>query len=344
MNRTRILALAGYTTFFWLAFWLFAYWTFPYERLAAFIVDKVAENGSGYTLEIGSLSPYWMSGVELEQVQVRKQAGAAISGPAEGGGKLDQAIRIASARARIGLLGLLTGKRDVSFDADLGTGAIEGRYEEDDQSKKLLATLTQVDLAKLGVLESVISLPTKGTLSGEFDLTLGAQPSKTEGQIKLTVRKLTIGDGKAKLKVGSMGGLTIDPIDAGELLLAIDVKQGVGTVRKLATNGPDLKLDGSGDVHFTQPLARSRLNLSLKLTPTDAYKNKSSRTKAIFTLIDTSSAPQIAAAKAPDGSFQLRLSGTFAGVRALPSGGGARPSGGSGISPPLPQPAGDDEE
>jgi type II secretion system protein N len=323
MTRSRILALLGYNTFFWVVFWLCAYWSFPYERLAAFLVDKVAESGSGYTLEIGGLAPYWLSGVELEDVQVRKQASAALATPPSDdakGAPVDPAIKIQSARARVGLLSLLTGSRDVSFFAQLGTGAVEGTYEEDAEAKTLVAKLSKVDLAKLGLLESIVPLPMKGTLTGDFDLTLGAQPSKTAGSIKLAVQQLTMGDGKAKLKLGAMGGLTIDPISAGALNVEIDVKDGVGTIRKLSTNGSDLKLDGSGSVRFVQPLARSRLDLTLKIALTDAYKNKSARTQAMFTLLETSGSPQVAAAKAADGSYQLRLLGTFASVRPLPSG------------------------
>ena len=58
MTRERILMFGGYSAFFCVCFILSAYWSFPYERLAAYLTDKVAESGSGYTLEIGSISPY----------------------------------------------------------------------------------------------------------------------------------------------------------------------------------------------------------------------------------------------------------------------------------------------
>ncbi len=342
MTRQKWLLLAGYNTFFWLCFWLFAYWSFPYQRLAAFITDKVNENSSGYTLEIGGLSPYWLSGVELEQVQVRKTAAEAL---AEGEkAKPAQAIQIEEATARIGLFSLITGTRSVNFSADIGGGTISGNYREAGEDKKVVAELEDVDLAKFALLESLVSLPMKGVLKGEFDLALGKVPTKTSGTVKLGIDKLVIGDGKAKLKVGSMGGLTIDPIDAGAVAIDIDVKEGVGVVRKLAAAGSDLKLTGSGDVRFAQPLARSRLNVMLKLNLTDAYKNKSSRTKAMFMMLDGGGAPQVAAAKTADGGFQFRLSGPFTGVRALPA--GQAPPVNPNVPPPppsMPMP-GDEEE
>lgn len=347
MTRARILSLLGYNAFFWCAFWLCAYWSFPYERLAAFITDKVSESGSGYTLEIGALEPYWLTGVELEQVKVRKQGAVTLATPPDDKGKVapDNAIRIDTAHARLGLFSLLFGGRSLSFDAELGAGNIEGTYVEDGDDKKVVASLSKVDLSKLGLLEELVSLPMQGTLSGEFDLTLNPQPSKTNGKIALNVSKLTIGDGKAKLKLGSMGGLTIDPISAGDLALEVDVKEGTGVIKRFTTNGADLKLDGSGDVRFAQPLARTRLGIVLRLKLTDAYKNKTPRTKTMMSLLEGSTVPQVAAAKTPDGSYQVRLSGTFASARALPAGGqSAATAGGAGGMAPNTAAPGDDEE
>lgn len=348
MTRARILNLLGYNAFFWFAFWLCAYWSFPYERLAAFITDKVAESGSGYTLEIGALSPYWLSGVELEQVKLHKQASAALATPPDEKGKAphDNAIRIDSARARLGLFALLFGGKSLSFDAELGTGKIEGTYAESGDDKKVVASLSAVDLSKLGLLEELVSLPMKGTLSGEFDLTLNPQPSKTNGKIALHIQKLTIGDGKAKLKLGTMGGLTIDPISAGDLALEVEVKEGTGAIKRFTTNGADLKLDGSGDLRFAQPLVRTRLGILLRLKLTDAYKNKTPRTKTMVSLLEGSSVPQVAAAKTSDGSYQVRLSGTFASARVLPAGGqSSGPAGGGpGGLPANTSAPGDDDE
>jgi type II secretion system protein N len=347
VNRTRILTYAGYNAFFWLAFWLFAYWTFPYDRLAAYLVDKVAESGTGYTLEIGSLAPYWFTGVQLEDVKVRKQASEILAAPGGTGPAPlgDQAIRVQTAHARLGLLSLLFGGREVHFGAELGAGEIEGSYEEDGAERHLDANLSKVDLAKLGLLESLVSLPTQGTLTGDFDVTLGEQPSKTNGRIKMTIQKLTIGDGKAKLKVGAMGGLTIDPVSAGDVVIDVDVKSGVGNVQKLSANGADLRLNGNGEIRFSNPLMRSRMNLLLKLELTDAYKNKSPRTKAMFALLEGSNVPQVSSAKTSDGAYQLRLSGTLATARALPA--GDRSLGAGDVPPPpsapIVQPGDEDE-
>lgn len=325
MTRAKWLSLAGYNAFFWLWFWLFCYWTFPYDRVASFLSDKVAESGSGYTMEIGDLSPHWVTGVTLNDVTVRKQKApdaAPLAAPAPETGKPadDGSLKVKEAHARFGLFSLLFGGKSLTFDAALEQGEIEGAYDEDGEQRHIDATLTKIDIGKLGLLESVISLPAKGTFEGDFDLVLGKEATKSNGTVKITIKDLTIGDGVAKLKVGSLGGLTIDPVNAGDVTMDLDVKDGIGQVKKMSANGTDVVLDGSGEVRFADPVSRSRLDILLRIKFTDAYKNKSARTKAMFSLLDTNNGPQIRAAKTPDGGLAYRLSGALSSVRAIPAG------------------------
>jgi type II secretion system protein N len=321
MNRSKLLVIAGYNTFFWVCFWMFAYWTFPYDRVAVYLTDKVAQSGIGYTMEVGELSPYWFTGVELEDVKLKRASADAVAPPpVPGKPPADEAFHIKEARARVGIFALIFGNTSLSFDAELEQGDIEGSYEESGDEKHLDAELSKVDVGKLGLLDSVISLPVKGTVGGDFDLTLGKDPTKSNGTAKLRIEGLTLGDGVAKLKVGSMGGLTIDPVEAGTVTIELDVKEGVGTVKKMSNDGKDIELEGSGEVRLSDPLSRSRVDVLLRLKITDTYRNKTPRAKTLMSLLDGVSVSQVRAAKTSDGSFQYRLAGTLAGLRAIPSG------------------------
>ncbi|MFT3921139.1 MAG: type II secretion system protein GspN [Myxococcales bacterium] len=348
MNRKQVLMLAGYNTFFWVWFWLFCYWTFPYDRVAAFISDKVSQSGAGYNLEIGELSPHWLTGVTLNDVVVRKQKDPALVAapvaPAEKGKPVDDgSVKVKEAHARFGLFSLLFGGKSLTFDADLEQGAVEGAYEEDGEQRHIDATLSAIDIGKLGLLESVVALPAKGMLQGDFDVTLGKDPTKSNGTVKLVIKGLTLGDGVAKLKVGSLGGLTIDPVNAGDVTIDLDVKNGVGQVRKLNANGDDVVLDGNGDVRFADPIGRSRIDILLQVRFTEAYKIKTPRTKAMFSLLDANNSSQIRAAKTPDGGLAWRLSGMVSSVRAIPAGrSNARPK--AAPAAPAPTPGSDDDE
>jgi type II secretion system protein N len=346
-NRSEWLPYFAYNALFWMAFWLFCYWTFPYERVASQLIDRVAASGKGYTLEIGELSPYWLSGVELSNVVLRKDSLEPVPtlGPGDKTPLPDGALRVREVQARLGLLPLIFGTKKLSFNAELESGEIEGTYVGDGPSHNIEAKLEDVDLGKLGVLESVSQVPVQGLLNGDIDLSLAEDPKLSQGSVKLTLKKLTVGDGKAKVKVGGLGGLTLDPIEAGDLSLELEIKDGVGVLSRLAADGKDLKLKGSGDVRLGTPFSSSRLSLLVAIKFTDAYRNKSPRTQAMFGLLDNAGSPQITAAKTADGGLQYRLTGTLSAPRPIPEGSGGRAQT-PRIAPaprPTPTPSSDDE-
>jgi type II secretion system protein N len=314
MTRPNLLVGAGYSGFFVLWFLLFAYWTFPYDRLTHYLADAIEKSGAGYSVEIGDLDPYWVTGVELQNVLLTK------TGTLPTEDKKEPSFRVREARARLGILPLLLGDRALRFDALLEQGEIEGEYADSGEAKHIDATLAKIDLSKVGILSSLIDLPFKGELGGKVDMELAAEPAKSTGNAELTMRGLIIGDGKAKLKIGMMGGITIDPIDVGNVTIELDVKNGVGTVKKLAADGKDVELTGSGEIHLSEPMSRSRMDLLLRVKFTDSYRNKSDRTKAMFALLDGSAIPQVRSAKTPDGALQFKIVGSFATARAIPSG------------------------
>lgn len=346
-NRAEWLPYLAYNTLFWLSFWLFCYWTFPYERVASQLVDQVAASGKGFTLEIGELSPYWLSGVELSNVVLRKSSGEPPPMPAPGDKTPapDRALRIPELRARVGLFGLIFGNRNVNFDAELPSGAISGSYQGSSSQHNVSAKLDQVDMGKLGVLEALVQIPMQGTLNGDIDVSIAQDPKLSQGSVKLSLDKLVVGDGKAKVRMGALGGLTLDPLEAGDLKIELDIKDGVALLNRLSSDGKDLKLKGSGDVRLGTPLSSSRVSVLVNVKFTDAYRNKSPRTQAMFGLLDNTGAPQITAAKTPDGALQYRLTGTLLAPRPIPEGtAGARAPRAAAPRPPTPPPSDDEAE
>lgn len=327
-DKKKLLTFLVYGAFFWACFWMFAYWTFPYDRVAAYVTDRVAKSGGGYDVSIGKLSPYWFTGVELSNVAIEKRHSESdtAAAPSDAKSAAARAVHVRELRARVAVLPLLFGGRSVSFDAELEQGELSGSYAESGDERHVRGSLDKVDVGKLGVLDSVLTLPVRGDVSGEFDLTVGKLPANTNGTLMLTIAGLTIGDGKAKQKIPGMGGLTVDPVEVGNVRVELDVRGGLGTIKSMRSDGKDLELSGSGDVRFGEPLGRSRLNLLLRVRFTDNYRNKSARTRAMFAMLDGAS--EVAPAKTPDGALQVRLTGTVATLRAIPQGSAKAPSAG----------------
>lgn len=324
-TKQKVIIGLGAAALFAISFVLFAYWTFPYDRLRDYLVQEVeapagpdgTRRPSGVELTIGSLEPSWLTGVELESVRVSKRAESPEDTPIE--------LFVEEASVRIGLLALIGGSTSIGYDAVLAGGEIEGEYEESAESTRLAAEITDINVRQLGVLRGLVGLPVIGTLNGTVDLTIAETPAQTQGTASLRINNLAIGDGRAKLMLeGLRDGLTVDRLDAGTLELELAVASGTARVTKLRADGPHIELDGSGTIALRRPLGSSRLDLTMRLKIKDAYRQQSDRTRALFSLMDFN--PRLRAARTPDGALQYRITGSPSGrISTSPAGRAARP-------------------
>jgi type II secretion system protein N len=318
INRQILLSWSGYALFFVVCFVLSAYFTFPYERVRDVLVTKVASSGTpGQKLSIGELGPHWLTGVALTSVKLERSAGTPGAPPSSLA--IDKLSVNASAWA------LMFGGVGVHFDARVGKGEVEGRYDAKKEGPAhTQAELDALDIGKLG-LGSMLGMPIAGAASGTVDVTLSDQTAETQGSIDLRIEGLRIGDGKAKLQIPGMGGLTLETIDAGTLQLKLAIKEGVATIERLEAKGKDLELSGSGSVRLVRQVAQSRADITLAIKFEKAYTQRSDRTKAMFDLINSN--PLIKRATGADGKIRFTLAGTLENLRSAPAGPGAAPVG-----------------
>jgi type II secretion system protein N len=309
-RRQQILLWAGYVAFFVFCFLMFAYLTFPYERLRDIIIDRVSsapdESGPKTAIQIDELSPHWFTGVQLEGVTVTRTPDA-TSDPT--------VISISEVTLRAAPLSYLLGKIAVSFGAETGEGSLEGTYESDKEgkAKHVVAELDALDLGQLGV-GSFLGMPLAGVATGTVDLDLPEDVNTSAGDVDLEISGLTLGDGKNKMKVpGMAGGLTLDAIDAGTLKMKMAIKEGVATIETFEAKGKDLQLEGSGSLRLATPFDRSRADLTLGFKVEDSYRNKSEKTKIALELMQGN--PLMKSATGSDGMTRLTLSGVLTMLR-----------------------------
>ncbi|MDH5673464.1 MAG: type II secretion system protein GspN [Myxococcales bacterium] len=318
----RLLEFAGYAGFFFGCFLLFAYLTFPYERVRDFLVDR-ASSGSGpnrTTLKIGELGPHWLTGVSLSEVEYTK---GELEKPKGKKAKAEAApprtLKLDELTVSVSPLALALGSTSVSFGAEVAEGQFDGSYEQEEEGPtRFSAEFDEVDLAELG-LGAYLELPLAGTLSGTVDLQIAPEPAQTEGTIELTITDLTLGDGKSKIPMpGGWGGLTLDPVKAGTLTLKVTVAEGVGTIETFEAKGRDLEISGSGSLRMVQPLAKSRADLTLGIKLQKGFTSRNEKAKTAMML------PQVKRALGADNMLRLKLSGQIDSLRARPLSGSAR--------------------
>lgn len=302
---------AGYPAFFIFCFIVFAYWTFPWDRVRDRIIDMAAQQG--YELEIVDLSPSRLSGVTLEGVRLVL--------PAEGDDPaLDVVIDELTVRAS--LFSALSSTKSFSFDAELAGGDAQGDVAVGEDNFELEAAFDTIDLKRIPALRRFTKLPVEGTLDGEVVIALPAEVGESSGNIDLTIGSMSVGDGKSKVSIPGWGGLTLDRADLGDLEVQAVIEDGNAEIETFKADGDDIKLDVLGRVKLAKPMPRSQMNLLVKTKIEDAYKTRSPK---VATMLDlASSGRDYKAALTPDGSLQYKISGSAAG-RLRPVGAGKEP-------------------
>lgn len=299
-----------------------AYETFPYDRVRDFAIHQIERNLPGSEVEIVSLEPAWISGVEATGVRIRLP-------PSDGEERRTELV-IPRIYARAGIFAYLFGTTAVTFEVETdGGGTISGELTDTSsgsgadahEQTRVVAHIEGVDLRRIGLIRHAIGLPVEGVVTGDIDVTLADQLDATVGNITLTIADVAVGDGRAELMVipGSAHGLAIERLAAGNINLRVDIEHGVGRIQQLHSDGEDAQLQGQGTVRLLRPFRMSALDVLLRINIAQGYRERSDRMRTIFNLVGL--APEAHAYQAPDGAFQMRLQGALGGrVLALPAG------------------------
>lgn len=295
-----VLKWVGYPAFFVGCFLMFLYWTFPYDHVRDYIIQEVERpagpggerQASGYHLEIDDLSPYWLSGVELEGVRFSKDP--------EDPERRPTVTTIDELTARVSIWSLLFGGADISFEVTVGDGTIEGEYDSSEEESHIEAEFSDVDLHRLGIIADSAGVPISGKLTGTINVTIAKENANTQGEVALTIARLTIGAQGAKI-----AGFTIGRIQAGDLTIAATVQNGTARITRFASNGQDIALRVGGTVRLLQPIKTSSFDLVVNAKFSDAFRTRDDRTRAVFSMLEMN--PQMQQARTPDGALQWQI-------------------------------------
>jgi type II secretion system protein N len=310
----RVLIWCGYAAGYFFALLVFAYLTFPYDRLKERIVSEFNARQTGADasrLELDDLGSYWLSGIEAEGVRLVTPAPP----PSDSSKKAEKpkVMSIDEAHVRVSILNLLIGRRVMTFGADAFGGSIDGEVSDSESERNVELELDALDLSQAPMMADAIGLPVFGKLSGTATLNSPeARLSKGEGKVSLKITELAVGDGKAKIR----DTIALPRIDAGELVLEADVKGGQLKISQFSATGPDLEFTADGTIRLRDQPEHSTLSMNVKFKFTDRYTNKNDLTKSLFGsggspgLFDMD--PKNKRAKRPDGFYGWRVSGTVA--------------------------------
>jgi type II secretion system protein N len=362
--KARLLKIAkwvAYPSFYLFSLVVSFYLTFPWDKVkdrvvAEFDKSQASKGDKAWRLELGTLSGYWWSGVEITGAKIvipadddkskggsvptisgaplnpavlaaAKSAGGGDSGddakPKDkdaAKGPKDGIILVERLRARVRLLPLLIGRVRVDFSAQAFGGEVKGTVPIG--SGTLDVDVAHVDLSQVAPLRDLVTVPVKGVASGKIEISNeGGKWSKAVGSLALTITDVAIGDGKTKLA----GMATLPPAQLGKLEISAKATDGLLKFEKFGATGKDVEIVGNGFLRLKEPWDSSALDLVIRVGFSEAYRQKDDKTKSLFgdpndpfpALIDQN--PQMKKAKREDGMYGFRGRGPLRSLKWEPT-------------------------
>ncbi len=315
----------GYPVFYLFCLVLFFSWTFPYEKLKDRIVTtfnaQQRNSPNPQELQIEELDSSFLTGVKAKNVK--------LISPSADPQKPATEIKIDEARARISVLGLLVGNKDVSFRIDAFDGTIKGSFEDSGKERAIEVTFDGVDMSKIDAIAAGTGFPIDGRLNGTIKLQLPeGKASKGNGAINLEIKDMNAGTQKELTVKTPLGPFTLPRLKVGNFTVTGEAKDGTMKITKVSASGGDVDVNGEGRVQMREVATDAHLDVNLKFKINDGYRNKNDKTKMLFGAPGSKDKPMLemdprmAKSKSSDGYYSLRIGGTLAKPDPQPSGGG----------------------
>lgn len=331
--KARLLRVAkwlAFPAFYLFCLGIFGYLRFPYDRLKDRVVLEIEKRGKpGQRLEVGKLTSYWLTGVEVTNVKLHlppDDAAGSLPGTDFGAAPTpakESVIAIDEAHVRVRILPLLIGRVRVDFWASAFGGEIKGTAPVGDGKGDVELEMTNVDIGKIDAVAQTVGVPVKGIATGKLSLNApDGKFNKANGTVDFTIAGCVVSDGKTKIQ----GLLELPAAKLGDVVLSAEATAGVLKVNKFSANGADLELVGDGKVTLKEPFTDAIADLYLRFKFTDAYRGKSATTKtllgepgsAVGGLIEMQ-VPKMKRAKRPDGFYGWHVYGPLKKLKFDPS-------------------------
>ena len=334
----RLLKWVGYPLFALFAFVVAFYLMFPYDKVKTRVEDFLSATGD-MEVSIAELGPSPLTGVKAMDLVVRikdapgqggvnpadtveaaegAEGGKKAAGPKGPKGASYSRVLLDEVRVGVGLLALLSGSLDITFDVEGLGGTLEGEFSSDKKKKdwSVKAAAEDIKLGQAKILSKKLGLPLMGGLSAEVDLKVpGGKMNEASGTLRISCKGCSLGDGKKKLKIKGnaflSAGITLPKLRMGKMSGEVKVDKGEAKIQSFSAKSPDLELKLEGSVQLRQPMGFSVLNGYLRFKVSDALKEKN----PAFGLLDTA----LGNAKRPDGFFGMKVFGNLKNPKFLPS-------------------------
>jgi type II secretion system protein N len=281
-----------------LVFLVVFYVTLPYGRFRDYLAAKVS--GYGYEMEAREVGPSLGVGMTMRDVSLVSRR--------PGVGKPTRIV-VEKAKVTVSLLSYLLGRKSYGISADVFGGEIKTSLKIGKSDTLVKSSASEIDLAQIPWVKSLINLPTSGKLAVKLDFAIPKQRlSESQGSLQWECKACALGDGKAKLIVASnpllAEGLGLPRIRLGDFTGKVAIDKGVGRLQNVQFKSQDLEATIEGEIHLAQPVASSRVDLYVRFKLSDSLLRSSEKLRTIMDLTTQMG-------KRPDGFVGFRMTGSF---------------------------------
>ena len=246
--------------------------TFPSDAAKTFLVQQVdALSGGQYALRMDDVSPWWGTGLSLENAQVlmreapkprrrprKGQDQEAADEPEADPYRLLVELTEVSARIKP-LTTLLSRAPTFSLAANLYEGDVAGVVSQSGAVTNIDVLGTDINLERMPVDGETLKAKLAGALRARINLVVDAEDAKnTTGKVRFEVDGL-------RMSEASLMGFTLGEANFSEAVLSLNVEQGRAKVKKGSFVSDLVQVQIDGEVQLQSPVGRSRLRLDFNV-------------------------------------------------------------------------------
>ncbi len=309
----RIGKILGYGLFGLVVGILSARAAFPYERLREYLEDALSQDGR-YQVSVGEVSGAFPLGVEIRDLVL-------VEPPERPKGKPSK-LQVDRAVIRLGLLSLLTGSREVSFDVEALGGRLEGQLKASEEEKRIAFSFRHIGFGKIPGISKAIDLPMAGHVSGKVSLKLPKEGlRRASGSLEIRCTDCSIGDGKTKVRPKFMRrpgrydpvaekGITLPRIRLGKFGGRVVIEKGRAEFEEFEALSPDGEAELLGWVNLRDPISFSTVQALFKFRFSEELKKRKPKIVGIEA--------SMARGRRKDGLYGMCISGRIKRLRFRP--------------------------
>ena len=251
MNREFIAKAIGSLLFFLVALFLFISLRFPTDELAPYVERKIQKSAEPFRVSISDLTSDFPFGFKATGVNVLKVKGE----------KSRPLFDIDILTVRPSLFSLLTGGVGGAGSIEFldGTAEFDGKTD-DDNNVSFQINFDEIEIGDVAALDDFTWAKLTGRLAGNGDVSIReGDISKGDGALEANLK-----NGTLRISKAIASGLKPAKIDSGEITATLT--DGKLTVSRFIINGPQISLEGGGDIILNKSPGRSILKLKFSLS------------------------------------------------------------------------------